>query len=203
MNVRYLTVGIGIALIWVGAGYSAESESKKSKTQKVVCSFSATFADGVESHIDTNDDGVSAILDQAISNCNTGRFFITGAAEYQRPLFAPEICPADNFGLELHLQQARGVGTEERTGDQLFVEYGTNGLILCVGSNGTITSTGRGTYAGGTGQFEGASGSFEVRATGKYLVTGEKDGITAGFGQYTGTSEGELTTIRKNPSAAE
>ena len=85
------------------------------------------------------------------------------------------------------------MGIEEKTGDQLFVEYETNGLTLCVKeSDGTITSKGRGTYAGGTGQFKGASGSFEVRATGKYLATGVKEGVFGDFGQYTGKSKGEL-----------
>jgi hypothetical protein len=158
----------------------------------VNCSYSATFAQGVETHIDTNDDQLSALLDQAITNCNIGRFFISGAAEYRAPLSAPETCPAGT--LELQLQQARGVGIEEETGDQLFVEYGINGLTLCVNqADGPVTSTGGGTYAGGTGQFKGASGSFEVRATGKYLVTGEKEGVFGGFGQYVGTSTGELT----------
>ena len=192
MNVRYLTVGIGLVLIWAGAGNSAEVKSKNGTPTQVICSFSATFADGVESHIDTNKDGVSAVLDHAISNCNIGRFFISGAAEYQAPLLSPKTCPVGST-LEFRLQQARGVGIEERTGDQLFVEYGINGLTLCVNVlDGTVTSTGGGTYAGGTGQFEGASGSFKVRATGRYLATGEKDGVFGGFGQYTGKSKGEL-----------
>ena len=93
------------------------------------------------------------------------------------------------------------MGIEERTGDQLFVEYGINGLTLCVnGSDGTVTSTGGGTYAGGTGQFEGARGSFEVRATGRYLATGVKDGVFGGFGQYTGRSTGELILPRTRPA---
>jgi hypothetical protein len=192
MNVRCLTVGIVIVLLWASAGISAKVKSKKDTTTQVMCSFSATFAQGVETHIDTNGDQLSALLDQAIMNCNIGRFFITGAAEYQAPLSTPETCPAGT--LELQLQQARGVGIEEETGDQLFVEYGINGLTLCANqSDGTITSTGGGTYAGGTGQFEGVSGSFTVQATGKYLVTGMKEGVFGAFGQYTGTSKGEFT----------
>jgi hypothetical protein len=131
MNARYLTVGIGLMLLWAGAGNSAAVPSRDGTTTQVICSFSATFADGVESHIDTNGDQISAVLDHAISNCNIGRFLITGAAEYQAPLFAPETCPAGSM-LELRLQQARGVGIEEETEDQLFVEYAINGLTLCV-----------------------------------------------------------------------
>jgi hypothetical protein len=116
MHARYLTVGIGLVLIWASAGTSAEVPSQDDTTMQVICSFSTTFADGVESHIDTNNDGVSAVLDHAISNCNIGRFFISGAAEYQAPLSPPETCPAGST-LEFRLQQARGVGIEERTGD--------------------------------------------------------------------------------------
>jgi hypothetical protein len=70
MNARYLTVGIGLVLIWAGVGTSAEVTSKNGTPTQVNCSFSATFADGVESHIDTNGDQLSAVLDHAITEPN-------------------------------------------------------------------------------------------------------------------------------------
>ena len=87
------------------------------------------------------------------------------------------------------MQQEQGVSTEERSGDQLFYAVASNEGTFCFNlSDFTFSFTAQGTITGGTGQFTGASGSFELQTTGKYLVTGEKEGVFAGFGQFNGTS---------------
>jgi len=188
MNIRHLTLGIGMVLLLAGAGNSAEV-----KTKHVRCTVSATFVSGVETHLDTNGDGRSASAHQGIVNCNIGRFFFHEAAEFRAPLPAPVTCPADT--LEFPLQQLRAVRTEEKSGDQLFFEVATNDGTFCLKpADFTFSATWQGTITGGTGRFAGASGSFELQATGKYLVTREKEGIFGGFGQFSAITTETLVT---------
>ncbi len=89
MNSKNLTIGTALAFIFAGAVGAAET-----KTTKFHCTFSATFADGVETNIDTNDDGASAVLDQGISNCNpTGRFFFQDEMEWIHSEHDPRLVP--------------------------------------------------------------------------------------------------------------
>jgi hypothetical protein len=161
------------------------------KTKQVRCTVSGTFAEGIETHIDTNGDNISASLLQGIANCNIGRLFFREEYEYQAGLPAPVTCPAGTE--EFHLQQDHGVNTEEKTSDQLFYEFATNAATSCVNpADLTFSFTPHGTYAGGTGQFTGATGSFDAQGTGKILVVGSKDGVFGDFGQFSGTLTGTL-----------
>ena len=189
MKAHRLIIGLGIVLLWAGTGHSAET-----KTKHVSCTVSATFTSGVETHIDTNDDGRSAGLPhQGVLNCNIGRFFFQELAEFQAPVVPPTPnCPAGT-AREVPLQQLHGVAIEEKTGDQLFFEAATDAGTFCPNPDLTFSFTFHGTFAGGTGQFTGASGSFDEQDTGKYLVFGFKEGIFGGFGQFTGTSTGTLS----------
>jgi hypothetical protein len=190
MNVRYLTLGPGIVLLLAGA--SANVTAHDTTQRAVNCTVSATFTSGVETHIDTNDDGSSAGLPhQGVLNCNIGRFFFQELAEFQAPVVPPTSnCPAGT-AREVPLQQLHGVATAEN-GDQLFFEAATDAGTFCPNPDLTFSFTFHGTFAGGTGQFTGASGSFDEQDTGKYLVSGAKEGIFGGFGQFTGTSTGTL-----------
>src|SRR5215813_13746870 len=110
------TIGIAAVLLLAGIGNAADT-----KTQNFRCATSGTFANGVETLIDTNDDGISATLDQGLQNCNTGRSFFNEETEYQAPLDADHLvnCPAGTFQ-EFHIWQGRGVVSDEKTGAQLF-----------------------------------------------------------------------------------
>jgi hypothetical protein len=181
---------MGSALVLLLAGTVGGDD--EGKTKDISCTFSGTFADGVETHIDTNDDNISAGLDQGLENCNIGRFFFQEVAEYQAPVPPTAKCPAGTTE-EFHLQQDHIVVTEEKTGDQIFAEVATNDATLCFKeSDLTFSITAHGTNTGGTGQFAGASGTFDAQSTGKYLVFGFKNGVFGGFGQFSGTSTGTL-----------
>ena len=110
--------------------------------------------------------------------------------EFAAALPVPVTCPAGTQ--EFDLVQAHGVLTAEKTSDQLFYEDAAGGFTFCLNSDLTFSYTEHGTWAGGTGQFTGASGSFDAVGTGKFLVTGTKAGVFGGFGQFTNTVTGTL-----------
>lgn len=182
MNIRHLTLGLGIVLL---AGVSTSAEMK---TKEVRCTFAATFVAGVDNHLDANGDGRSAGVHQGLVQCNLGRFLFHEVFEFQGPLPVPVSCPASTQ--EFGFVQARRVLTAEKTADQLFVEDGASGVVLCLYPD--LTFTEHGTFAGGTRQFTGASGSFDGQATGKYVVFGMKEDVFGGLGQYTDTVTGTL-----------
>jgi hypothetical protein len=187
MENRSLIMGIALVLLLAG---TAGSDGARPKN--VSCAFSATFDEGTETHIDTNNDGISASLLQGIANCNIGRLFFREAYEFNAALPAPVTCPAGT--VEFHLQQDHGVDIDEKTSDQLFYAFGPNGGISCVNfATLTFTFTSHGTYTGGTGQFAGATGSFDTQGSGSFLVVGSKGGVDGDFGQLSGTLTGTLT----------
>jgi len=188
MNIRYLTLGIGMVLLLAGV-----SNSDEIKTKHVRCTFGATFSSpGVETHIDTNGDTISAGLHQGLVNCNIGRFFFQEEFEFQPCQGAcPVSCPAGTT--EFDLVQAHGVLTAEKTSEQLFFEDAAGASTFCLAPDLTFTFSEHATFAGGTGQFTGASGSFDGQGTGKYLASGSKDNIFGGFGQFTEVATGTLT----------
>jgi hypothetical protein len=152
--------------------------------------FRRQFHRWVENHIDTNGDGISANLHQGLDDCNIGRFFLHSENEFAAALPTPVTCPAGTQ--EFDLVQAHGVLTDEKTSDQLFYEDVAGGFKFCLNPDLTFSFTEHGTWAGGTGQFTGASGTFDAQGTGKFLVTGTKEGVFGGFGQFTNTSTGTV-----------
>ena len=191
MNSRHLTISTVLVFMLAGAVGQADA-----KTQHLHCTSSETFTAGVETNIDTNADDFSANLAQGLENCNIGRLFMQEESEYQTPLSAPVTCPAGSQ--EYRIQQNHGVATDEKTSDQLFWEIATNEATTCLNPDLTFSFTGHGTFAGGTGQFTGASGSFDAQSTGSYLVFGFKGGVFGGFGQVTITSDGTLKLPKDN-----
>jgi hypothetical protein len=166
--------------------------SAAAKTLPFKCIGSGTFADGVETNIDTNSDGTSAGLDQGLQNCTIGRFFFQEEVEYAGPSTPHTTCPQGTD--EYHLVQGRGVDIDEKTSDQLFGVHDT--IALCLNPDGTFNSTGHITFTGGTGHFTGASGASDFRVTGKYLAFGFKNNVFGGFGQFSFTSSGTLMGVK-------
>jgi hypothetical protein len=185
MKICDFTVGLALVLLLAGA-----SNGDDSRTKHLRCTFSATFVSGVENHLDTNGDGRSASVHQGLANCNIGRFLFHEEFEFLNPLSAPVICPIGTT--EFDLQQARVLLTAEKSGDQLFFEDAAGGETFCLNPDLSFSFAEHGTFAGGTGRFTEASGSIEGKGTGKYLITGSKDGVFGGFGQFTESATGTL-----------
>ena len=189
MRIHYITLGIAFLLLTGVVG------TANAKTQNINCTFAASFADGVETNIDTNSDGQSATLGQGINNCSFGRFFIQVETELKAQT-SNTTCPAGT--LELHVVQNHSVWTEETSGDQLFWEAPH---ILCLDvsqypSKLSFSYSGHQTVTGGTGKFAGTTGTMNLQGTGAYVVFGNKGGPSGpfgGFGQFTETESGTLT----------
>jgi len=188
MEKRSFSMGIALVLMLAG---TVRGDEGTTKTKHLSCTFAATFVSGVETHLDTNGDLRSASVHQGLVTCNIGRFLFQEEFEFLNPLPAPVTCPTGTT--EFDLLQARVVLTAEETADQLFLADAAGGGTFCLHPDLTFSFTEQGTFAGGTGQFTEASGSFAGQGTGQYLVSGSKEGVFGGFGQFTETVTGTLT----------
>src|SRR5262245_22647717 len=113
MRTQYLTLGMTLFL-FTGAVVAAEA-----KTLQIHCKGGGSFADGVETNINTSGPGPSAVLGQGAEVCNLGRFVFQEEVEWiQQPTVTT--CPAGTT-VEYHIDathgQQRSVRTNEKTGD--------------------------------------------------------------------------------------
>jgi hypothetical protein len=177
---------IDLALVLMLTGTVANADN----TQHLRCTVSGSSVVGVETNLDTNGDDISATATQSLMHCGRFRFLVQSVNESPAPMPATENCPAGTI-LEYPLLQSHSVRIEEKTGDQLFTRY-TSGTF-CVQPDLTFTFTGMGVFAGGTGQFNGATGTLETQLAGSDVVTGSKGGAFSALSQFTGTSTETLT----------
>ena len=180
MRTQYLILGLAL-FVFTGLVSHAAAETRHLK-----CTIAGTFTDGVETHIDTNGDFASAILDQGVSNCNGSNAIFQEEAEWIETAISD--CPSDM--VEFHISptqgQHRGVSTDLKTGDQTFAQI-TFGTFCFDTATGQFTIKTEGIYIGGTGKTTGATGTFTSQTSGSYLMFGFKDGVFGGFGQFSGT----------------
>jgi hypothetical protein len=184
METRAFIMGLALVLTLTGTVANADN------TEHWRCTVSGSSVVGVETNLDTNGDDISASATQSIVNCGRFRFFVLTVNESPAPVPPTENCPAGSTE-EYPLLQSHGVRIEEKTGDQLFTTY-TSGA-LCVQPDSTFIFTGVGVFAGGTGQFNGATGTIDTQLAGSYLVAGSKGGNFSALSQFTGTSAETLT----------
>ncbi len=191
MQTRHFALGIALLLLITIIG------AAQAKTLQVHCKGAGTGTPGVETNIDTDGDGASASLDQGLVNCNIARFFFQEEGEL---ILQPTVttCPPGTDE-ELHIDstqgQQRGVWTDEKTEDQLFLMNSQQTLCLHASTLPlTFTSSGQTEAIGGTGKYAGATGTIEFHATGSYLQFGF-NGISGAFGgliQFTSSDDGTL-----------
>jgi hypothetical protein len=184
METRAFIIGLALVLMMTGTVANADN------TKHLQCTVSGSSVVGVETNLDTSGDDISASATQSIMNCGRFRFFVQSVNESPVPVPATDNCPAGST-LEYPLLQSHGVRMEEKTGDQLLTKF-TSGAF-CVQPDSTFTFTGMAVFAGGTGQFNGATGTIETQLAGSYLVTGSKGGDFSALSQFTGTSTETLT----------
>ena len=122
---RYLTFGL-IQLMLMGLVGHATAETRHLK-----CTTSITGVDGIETHLDTNGDNVSASTSRGILLCNGFSGLTQDVLEVlPRPLTA---CPNVPNMSEAYVSptqgQGRGVITDLKTGDQLFGQIHLPGFL--------------------------------------------------------------------------
>lgn len=195
MRTRYLTIGLSLFMLTGLASHAA------AETRRFKCTISGTFTDdGVETHIDTNGDNLSATLDQGVFTCNGSNGVFQEEAEW---ISQPTItnCPDVPGMVELHIDptqgQQRSVSTDAKTGDQTFSQITSGTLCLNI-FTGQSTSKSEGIYIGGTGKAAGATGTYTSQTSGSYLMLGFKNGVFGGFGQFTGTVDSTLIVPNGN-----
>jgi len=179
METRPFIIGLVLTGMLTGTGATAD------ETKHWRCTVAGSSVVGVETNLDTNGDAISASATQSIMNCGRFRFFVQSVNESPAPVPATEKCPAGS-ALEYPLLQSHSVRIEERTGDQLFIQY-TSGAF-CVQPDSTYIFTGLGVFIGGTGRFNGATGTIETQLAGSYLIAGNKEGNFSALSHFTGTS---------------
>jgi len=188
MRTHYLAFGMTLLML-TGAVVAAEAD-----TQQFHCKGGGTFTDGIETHIDTNGDRVSATVNQGAEVCDLGSAVFQEEVELIHQPAVTSACPAgttDELRINAKQGQQRAVFTSLETGDQVFAK--DTSVIECFNaSTGKFTGHGAGIIIGGTGPNTGATGTFQSRFSGSYLQFGVKDGVFGGFGQFTFTSNGTL-----------
>lgn len=182
MNAKKLLGGMGLTIVLFMAGVIGWAEAREIPLDQ---SFSGSGATAV---IDTNGDGVKASLVQlegAGGLLGPTTTWLT--SESLPPLATPVTCPVGNLEFPLLLQ--RGVVRVHRTGDLFF--FNASSGTSCIDPTGTFSLSFEEDIIGGTGAFEGATGSFEVTVTGTTLV---RDPSNNTFSGLTGTATGTIIT---------
>jgi hypothetical protein len=184
---RSLTIGLMLSCV-IALGSSKADAGKLS----LKGSFSGTF---VNTQTDTDADGVKASLNSVVAKGTLGSSTIQGVNEYV--FSGPATCPNGNAGDGFTLLRslnpaapANFVQRFESTGDLLFSEE-TSGT-LCFDPDASIEFFSTTTkITGGTGRFEGATGTGEVSGTAKTLF---EDAAGNFFGAQSGTFTATITT---------
>lgn len=141
--------------------------------------------------IDTNGDGVTASLGLFAWKSNLGMGTTQAVTETSAsPSPVNTICPSGN--LEFPMVMGRYVARLESSGDLIFARY--TGTICVDPATGIASASHEGDIIGGTGRFEGATGSTELNAT---LTTLVSDPARNSFTSVTGTVR--VTIDNPNP----
>jgi hypothetical protein len=184
---KRLLLGIATGLlIAVSCGNAKADDHGEGHTRPYKGTFAGT---SLTSRIDLNNDGSLAGWSTSVVNTNLGKSTNEGVVE-RRFVAAPGVCAAGQ--VELGLVQGKGVSTFLSTGDQIFGE--TTSSTFCYDpATGNYSGHDTGIVTGGTGKFEGATGSIERSYTGTDLVIDRDPASKQAFGRFSGEFSGTIT----------
>lgn len=186
MRTRYFT--LGIALLFAGAvGYA---EAADVKTKKLKESFAGTF---ISTRIDFDNDGALAGWSTAVVDGSLGKRTNQGVVE-RKFVAAPGACAAGQ--IEFGLVAGQAVGTFLKTRDQLFSQI-TSSTYCFDPATGEFSGHDTAIITGGTGEFEGATGSFEQNYTGSILLGDFDPASNQVFGPFRGEALGTINLPKK------
>jgi hypothetical protein len=164
--------GLTLATAWAGGP----------KEKEIHGSFAGAFS---PLDFDFNGDGITATIGLYTGNGNTGEFTSHAQVELDSPRETNVTCPSDT--LEYPYRQSTTVGTSSK--GQLFSGEQDQGTLCVNPLTGQFTFEVTEFYFGGTGKYEGASGSTHSSGTGNLLVC---DAAGRCFGNSAGTYTGTL-----------
>jgi hypothetical protein len=182
MNRKSIVIGVTLGLIIMGTVGSAAARQQKGQFE-----FSGTF---INTAFDVNADGLKAGLSTTGTKGSLGPMQGKGVVEF---VFNPVAnCPAGQFGLTLVTQDAGGnpvvwrfVQRFNSTGDLLISQY--TAATLCIDpTTGIQAGTAEVAFIGGTGKYEGATGTASCVGTAMTLVADANGNF---FGEQSGTCE--------------
>jgi len=188
MNIKNLVLGLSALVFLIGA-VSCDNDSRAQGSQiQFSNNFAGSFVNGTT---DANNDGISAaVLSLQGLSLALGPNTISSKIELE-PLDPPEPCitPNGGAGIDTSLVQAAIVITLDDN-DQILVEL--NELEECVAADTVIdpsfSFSGDGAVTGGSGEFEGATGTVNFSGTGVFLIS-----ETTGFyGSTSGLIDGVI-----------
>jgi hypothetical protein len=179
---------LGIALLLVGA--VGQTEANDLKTKDIDGSFAGTF---LTTRIDLNNDGILAGWSTAVVKGTLGESTNQGVVE-RVPVASPGVCSAGQ--VEFALVAGKAVGTLLKTRDQVFSQL-TSSTFCFDPATGNFSGHDTGIITGGTGEFEGATGSFEQSFTGSTLLADPDPASRQSFGPFTGEFSGTITLPKK------
>ena len=188
MNKRNWTIGLAFSFVIALANGRAEAKDIPWKG-----SFSGSF---VTTQTDTNGDGQKAFLSLLGFKGTLGSSTDQSVTESVISQPATTTCESGNAGLNLELAPPPSGGAWsyvnrfDKTGDLIFGEY--TSVAACLDSV-TLIQFYRGTFSitGGTGRFEGATGTGEFSGTARVLFD---DGEGNFFGKQNGTYTATIVT---------
>lgn len=183
--IRSMKIGVGAMLLALLFTWT----TSYARDVPVSINWSGTFTD---SPIDVVDDGagLSANVIEAQASGSFGAKGVSVLTEFTPGAF---LCDEDGNGLPddgvlpLIMAYSKPVITFAN-GDQLWGSVTQGSACLSV-LTGYFTGEAKGVYTGGTGRFEGASGSFVVPFWGKNLTIAE---LGVGYGAIQGEVKGKL-----------
>jgi len=150
-NARTLLVAVVVALALLVIVGAASAETSIEIEWR-------TIGASVHTAVDLDGKGSPASLVVAVGDGTFGRASIQGMSEPARvPI---EECPAGT-AMEFHMVAGTMVRTFHDSLDQVFVQ--TVSGLACISETGSVTSRNQGRIVGGTGRFEGATGTLETR----------------------------------------
>lgn len=187
MHTRYFTLGIALLLV---VGAVGQAEAGDIKTKDTEGSFAGT---SLTARIDLNNDGILAGWSTAVVKGTLGESTNQGVVE-RVPVAAPGVCSAGQ--VEFALVAGKLVGTFLKTRDQVFSQL-TSSTFCFDPATGDFSGHDTGITTGGTGKFEGATGSFEQSYTGSTLLADPDPASRQLFSRFTGEFSGTINLLEK------
>lgn len=179
MNMNKLAVGFAVVLVMAVATGSAEAKE---------INFEESFSGSVVgTQIDTNSDGRPAALAITEGISNLGPTTRQAVNEFAPSASVP--CPSGKVGSTLVMGRLV-VRLDKKKGDLFFVKS-SSGTLCFDPTTGISTGSQVGDIIGGTGRFDGATGSVEINFTATRLVA---DPAGRQFNSVIGTLTGTIIT---------